>query len=282
MNILSLENIVKRVKEIPALPDVVLKVMQLTEDPDSTPHDIESVVLKDQGITTRVLRLANSAYYGYPRRISTISEATILLGFQTIRSITLSAAVNKVLMREIPGYGMKKGSLWRHSQAVAIIARHISRQNRMKDTEEVYVAGLLHDIGKVIMGHYIEKAYSEVLDMVIDSNMTFLDAEEKVLGFNHAQVGAKVAEKWNLPESLVEAIAYHHIPQEANIAPKMTCIVHISDAIAMMMGIGLGVDGMAYSISDYAMKTLRFDSNSQIDKIMSSVSDMLTDEAIFS
>ena len=105
MKKLTLDQMISKVDEIPALPNVVLQVMQLTEDPDSTPHDIESVVLKDQSLTTRVLRLANSAYYGYPRRISTISEATILLGFQAIRSITLSAAVNKVLVREIPGYG---------------------------------------------------------------------------------------------------------------------------------------------------------------------------------
>lgn len=281
MKKLTLDQVVGRVDEIPALPNVVLQVMQLTEDPNSTPHDIESVVLKDQSITTRVLRLANSAYYGYPRRISTISEATILLGFQAIRSITLSAAVNKVLVREIPGYSMAKGELWRHSQAAAITSRHIARKNKVKNAEQIYVAGLLHDIGKVIMGHYIEDAYAEVIDMVIDTNVTFLQAEEEVLGFNHAQVGARIAEKWNLPPNLVEAIAYHHSPEEATINPQMTCITHISDAITMMLGIGLGVDGMAYSISNYAVEVLGFHLGTEIDKIMAEVSDILSDEDSF-
>lgn len=281
MKKLTLDQMISKVDEIPALPNVVLQVMQLTEDPDSTPHDIESVVLKDQSLTTRVLRLANSAYYGYPRRISTISEATILLGFQAIRSITLSAAVNKVLVREIPGYNMAKGELWRHSQAAAITARHIAHRNKIKNAEQIYVAGLLHDIGKVIMGHYVQDAYAEVIDMVISSQITFLQAEEEVLGFNHAQVGARIAEKWNLPPCLVESIAYHHSPHEATVDPQMTCITHMSDAITMMMGIGLGVDGMAYSISDYAIEFLNLDLGTEIDQIMTEVLDILSDEDSF-
>ena len=113
MGKLTLDQVIDKVDDIPALPSVVSEVTKLTEDPDSTPHDIEKVVIRDQSLTTRVLRLANSAYYGFPRRINTISEATILLGFNAIRSITLSAAVSNVLVKELPGYKMSKGELWR-------------------------------------------------------------------------------------------------------------------------------------------------------------------------
>lgn len=280
MEKLTLEQVINKVDDIPALPSVVSEIMALTEDPDSTPQDIEKVVLRDQSLTARVLRLANSAYYGFPRRISTISEATILLGFRAIRSITLSAAVSNVLVRELPGYKMPKGELWRHSQTCAITARHIARKFNIGNSEEIYVAGLLHDIGKVIMSHYIEDAYIEVVNKVINENITFLDAEEEILGFNHAQVGYRIAEKWNLPPDLVEAIAYHHSPEDATLDPHMTCITHIADAITMMMGIGLGVDGMAYSISDYAIDVLDIDTD--IDSIIAEISDIIADESSFS
>ena len=175
---------------------------------------------------------------------------------------------------------MSKGELWRHSQTCAITARHIARKLNIKNSEEIYVAGLLHDIGKVIMSHYIEDTYVEVVNKVIYENVTFLDAEEEVLGFNHAQVGYRVAEKWNLPHDLVEAIAYHHSPEEATLDPHMTCITHIADAITMMMGVGLGVDGMAYSISDYAIDVL--DMDTKIDNTIVEIFDVLADEDIFS
>lgn len=279
MKKLTLDQVINRVEDMPALPSVVSEVMALTEDPDSTPHDIEKVVIRDQSLTTRVLRLANSAYYGFPRRISTVSEATILLGFQAIRSITLSAAVSKVLIRELPGYKMDKGELWQHSQTCAITARHIARRIKAKNPEQIYVAGLLHDIGKVIMSYYIKDSYATVIDMVLSENITFLQAEEEILGFNHAQVGGHITEKWNLPHDLVEAISHHHAPEEAELNIYMTCITHVADAITMMMGIGLGVDGMAYSISDYAIDFL--DIYMDMDTIMAEVFDVIADEDSF-
>lgn len=277
---LTLDEIIKRVKDLPVLPDIVNDIMRLTEDPDSTVQDIENVIMKDQSLTTRVLRLANSAYYGYPRRISTIAEASVLLGFQAIRSITLTASVNGLLMKEVPGYGLEKNELWIQSQSCAIISRHIAKKVRFAKVDHACVAGLLRDIGKVIVSYYLTDHFKQIMNMVENEGISFLEAEENVLGFHHGQVGAEIAKKWNLPEDLVEAIAYHHSPEKATINFKLTSIVHIADAIVMMMGIGLGVDGMVYNLSEEATKVLGVD-GSMLEQLISDCSDLLVDEDAF-
>lgn len=280
MTNITLEEIIRKVKDIPTLPDITNEIMRLTEDPDSTVQDIENVIMRDQSLTTKVLRLANSAFYGYPRRISTISEASVLLGFQAIRSITLTASIGGLLMKEVPGYGLGKNELWKQSQSCAIISRYIARKVRFARVDQAYVAGLLRDIGKVIVSYYLTEHFKQIMDLAENENISFLDAEEKILGFHHGQVGAEIAKKWNLPEDLVEAIAYHHSPEKAVINPKLTAIVHIADAVVMMLGIGLGADGMVYNFSNEAIRSLGID-EPMLEQIMSDVSDLLLDESAF-
>lgn len=277
---LTLEEITKDIVDIPALPQVTNDIMRLTEDPDSTVQDIERIVMKDQSLTARILRLANSAYYGYPRRISTISEASVLLGFQAIRSITLTASVNGLLMKEVKGYGLEENELWKQSLSTAIVSRHIAKKVKYAKVDKVYVAGLLRDIGKVIMSYYLTEHFTKVMELIQNEGIDFLEAEEEILGFNHGQVGAEVAKKWNLPDELIEAIAYHHTPEKAIIDFKLTSIIHVADAIVMTMGIGLGSDGMVYNYSQKALEVLGIDSN-MLEQLISETSDLLCDEDAF-
>ena len=276
MDKISLEEIINRVEDVPALPMVTTRIMELTEDPDATVTDIEREILKDQGLTSRVLRLANSVYYGFPRRIHTISEATVLLGFKVIKSITLAATVSKVMLRELPGYGLERQGLWTQSQACAMIARNIARELKYKNSDHAYVAGLLHDIGKVILNTYVGEKYQDILALVENKGKSFLEAEREILGFDHGQVGARVAEKWNLPEDLVEAIAYHHDPDKAKVNVFLTDIIHMADAIVMMMGISMGSDGMNYKFSENTLKRLHIEEE-QLHRWIAESADMLTD-----
>ncbi len=277
---LTLEEITKDIVDVPALPQVTNDIMRLTEDPDSTVQDIERIVMKDQSLTARILRLANSAYYGYPRRISTISEASVLLGFQAIRSITLTASVNGLLVKEVKGYGLEENELWKQSLSTAIVSRHIAKKVKYAKVDKVYVAGLLRDIGKVIMSYYLTEHFNKIMELIKKEGVDFLEAEEKILGFNHGQVGAKVAKKWNLPDELIEAIAYHHTPEKATIDFKLTSIIHVADAIVMTMGIGLGIDGMIYNCSQKALEVLGIDSN-MLEQLISETADLLCDEDAF-
>jgi len=274
---ITLKEIISRIEDVPALPHTVIKIIQLTEDINSTVHDIERAALADQSLTTKILRLANSAYYGYPRRISTISEATVLLGFQTVRSIAFNASVSNILDKELPGYALEKKALLRQSQSCAMLSRHIAKKVKFPKAENVFVAGLLRDIGKVILNYYLTEQYQEIIQSVNSGNVSFLEAEAAILGFNHAQVGAKIAEKWNLPQELVEAIAYHHSPEGATVNPQMTAIVHVADAIVMMMGIGLGIDGLNYQFSSRALELLNLKED-EVYQIIGEVTELFADE----
>lgn len=278
---LSLEYIVSKVDDMKVLPEIINKIISLTEDPDSTVEDMEKAILGDQILTTKILRLANSAYYGYARKISTISQATVLLGFQAIKSIALASTVSIFLTSELKGYSLGKNELWTQSQTCAIVSRYIAKHIKYPSPEEAYVAGLLRDIGKTILNQHMEKEYSEVLNLVEEGNMSFLEAEKAILGFDHAEIGEKVAEKWNLPKALVDSIGHHHTPEDSNINQLLVSIVHVADAITMMMGVGLGLDGLAYSLSPVAIDALGL-TEIDFDNIISNVSDLVADEDSFS
>lgn len=280
MGKVTMESIVEAVNDLPALPDVVVEIMELTENPDSTAQDINNVLNRDQSLTAKVLKLANSAFYGFPRRISTVTDATVLLGFKTIRGIIMAAAVSGFLNQEVEGYALGYGELWRHSQCAAMTARLIAKKAKVGTPDLAYTAALLHDIGKVILNEYMEEAYHEVVEEVDKNNISFLEAEDKILGFNHTVVGAKVAEKWNLPAELVEAIALHHNPEKAQVNKKLTSIVHLADAICVMMGIGVGVDGMSYLLSEEAVQLIGLD-KSEIENTMSELADLFSDQQSF-
>ena len=280
MTKLTLEYVVNKVDDMKALPEIINKVIELTDDPDSNVHDMEKVILQDQVLTTKILRLANSAYYGYARKISTVSQATVLLGFQAIKGIALASTVRTYLMDELKGYSLDKNELWSQSQTCAIISRFIAKSIKYSNPEEAYIAGLLRDIGKTILNQHMEKEYMEVLSKIEEGNMSFLDAEKEVLGFGHTEIGEKIAEKWDFPKDLVEAIGYHHTPELANINPLLVSIVHIADAITMMMGIGLGLDGLSYNLSSIAIDNLNLD-ETQFQTIISQVTDLVKDEESF-
>lgn len=280
MGKVTLESIVERVNDLPALPDVVTQVIELTEDPNSTAQDINSVLSRDQAMTARVLKLANSAYYGFPRRIATITDATVFLGFKTIKTIVMAVSVSDILSKEMEGYALEPGELWKHSQSAAMAARHIARKIKFAKLDLAYTGALLHDIGKVILNDAMKEAYHEVVERVSQGDISFIDAENEILGFNHAMVGARVAEKWNLPEELVDTIAHHHSPQDAAVNKLLTSIVHLADVICVSMGIGIGVDGMLYPVSQEAMSIVGLD-ESAMEEVVSELTDVFCDEQSF-
>lgn len=271
-----LDKLIARVEDLPALPEVVDEVIRLTESPDSTPQDLNRVISRDQSLTARVLRLANSAYYGFARRISTVTDAVILLGFNTVRNLVMAASVHRVLDREVPGYELARGELWQHSLTAAMTARLLARQARYRQHEQAFVAGLLHDIGKVVLSYYVAEAYQELLRRVNEDGVPFMQAEAEIFGFDHAEVGSLVAKKWNLPEELVEAIANHHQPQEAKVNPRLTAITHLADAGALMLGLGVGADGLMYPVHEECLATLGLEPH-QVEGVLSQVSESLAD-----
>ncbi len=256
MPTLTLDQLVQWVQEIPPLPNVAVRVMRMADDPNVGPRDIAAVVSTDVALATRVLRIANSAYYGMARKVSTLNEAVLLLGLKAMRSLAVAAAAYDTLKNEAAGYNLASGELWRHSISCAVASQVIAQKTRKVQPEEAFVAGLLHDVGKVILSLYVAQQFQAILALVELEQIPFSEAERTVLGFDHAEVGARIAEKWNLPTPLVAAIGGHHSLQRGGDMPELAAVVHIANAVCLTEGMGLGADGLDEPLDPAALQLL--------------------------
>ena len=249
-----MDNILREVSDLPSLPAVVSQLIELLNDPEANVKNLQAIISHDQALTAKVLRLANSAYYGFPRRISTITEAVIILGFATLKSLAFAASAFKMFNARFEGYTLNKGDFWKHSLICALSARIIAHRMKYKELEVAFIAGLMHDIGKMVLSKYVKNSFSEIIRQVNADKKNFTEAERAVLGFDHPTIGGKVAQKWNLPSTFYEVITYHHQPELSKDEKTLTSIVHVADSLTLMMGYGLGVDGLNYPLSREALK----------------------------
>ncbi len=256
MKVPDLQKLIDKIEEVVPLPSVAMRIINYIDDPDAEISQLAKLISMDQALTTEVLKLANSAYYGFPRRVSTISEAVVILGFSTTRSVVWSVILSSTLKKPVLGYALPEGALWRHSVAVAVGSKLILQHANVKgvNMEEAFVAGLIHDIGKLLLATYVAGAYEEIVKVIAEGK-TFDEAEREVLGYDHAIVGAMAAEKWNLPDIYVDAIKYHHRPQETD--NLMAKVVHLADYIAYSMGWGSeGLEGLNYTLDENVLEEL--------------------------
>jgi len=252
----DLQKLIDKIEEVVPLPSVAMRIINYIDDPDAEISQLAKLISMDQALTTEVLKLANSAYYGFPRRVSTISEAVVILGFSTTRSVVWSVILSSTLKKPVLGYALPEGALWRHSVAVAVGSKLILQHANVKgvNMEEAFVAGLIHDIGKLLLATYVAGAYEEIVKVIAEGK-TFDEAERQVLGYDHAIVGSMAAEKWNLPNIYVDAIKYHHRPNETD--NLMAKVVHLADYIAYSMGWGSeGLEGLNYTLDESVLEEL--------------------------
>ena len=279
LTINRLDDLVRQVRDLPALPQAVTRVLQLTEDPKSGMADVARALSSDIGLVTRVLKLANSGFYGSAGRIGTISEAIVILGLRTTRNIALAASCQEMLEREVQGYYLPSGALWRHSLACAAAAHNLAKRTHYRGIEEAFIAGLLHDIGKIIIGAYLKSDFDQVLTRVAVGDITYSNAEREILGFDHAEAGARILERWNLPGSLVSAVRYHHSPQEATTY-SLAAFVHVADMICLTLGVGMGIDGLAYALDPNALAALNLTSE-DFEEVASETCDWLSQDNLY-
>ena len=271
------KRILKRVKDIPSLPQFVILTLKKIDDERSSASDVAKSLSKDQGLVVRVLRLANSAYYGIPRTITSVTEAVALLGFKTLRSIVLAASIYPYMAESQKGYALDKGELWRHSLGVAYLSRYIGEKVGGIDLEEAYLAGLLHDIGKIVLNEYVRYGYSVINKMVEEKSIPFTYAEREVLGFDHAEIGGMIIDQWALPEIYSIVARYHHtpeqLPEEKQSYRAIVDIVHVANVMCLILGFGLGADGLQHNISEEALE--RFNLKDKVEELLSEAVNIL-------
>jgi putative nucleotidyltransferase with HDIG domain len=238
---LAYEEVIRQIRDLPTLPEVVLRVTEMVNNPRVSAKDIGKVIAHDQVLTARLLKLVNSSYYGFPSEITKITTAIVILGFNSIKQLLLSTAVFDLFGKDrIEGFD--RVDLLRHTIATAIASRMIGREMGYSDLEELFVAGLLHDIGKVVMDRYFHEDYREILHRTLEKDITFHTAEQDVCDCDHAVLGQLLARHWRLPEKLASIIAHHHNPEAAGQYGREAAIVHIADILAKAKRIGSGGD----------------------------------------
>jgi putative nucleotidyltransferase with HDIG domain len=230
----SAEEVIQRLQDLPSLPAVVMQVYQLTADPTVSAQQLALVIGKDQGFTTRLLRLANSAYYGMMRRIGTIEEAVVVLGINTVRNLALIAATYPLFRRALLGYTPQVSGLWCHSLAVGLVAQTGARLFDVPARNEAFTAGLLHDVGKLVISTALTDWMGELHDLVHQQRMPVHEAERALFGFTHEEIGALVVERWNFPATIVQMIRYHHCSLERQDAG--CALIEFADYCANQVG----------------------------------------------
>lgn len=231
---LILKNITQRINDLPALPRVVTAAMELISNPDTTIKQLEDLIRTDQALAIRVLKMANSAFYGFSRQIVSIGQAVKILGFNTLRSLLVSSSTARLFLEGEEGRDFHQ-RLWDHSLLTAVISRLVATRGTLKFlAEEIFTAGLLHDLGKKIVWKHFPGMYERLELLSEQKKVMPVLLETHALGFNHADVGALLAENWNLPPALVEAVRFHHTPDKSEGYVKYIATVNLANTLAKL------------------------------------------------
>lgn len=250
-----IDSILKSVDMIPAFPAAVQKVAGLLRDEDYDVADVVNVIKHDQAIAANILKISNSAYFGARQKIKTIHDAVVFLGQQQLNRAVQTAGISKIYQKGGKGYASHAKDFWEHSVAVALMSQILCKKIQGREDPILYTAALLHDVGKVIMGEYVQEYFQKIIGLVNEKKCSFLEAEEEFIGINHANLGGRIAEHWNFPPEIRDAIAYHHRPdlleEEGNTKASL---VYLSDQACLMMGLTGGFDALAYTGLEEVMR----------------------------
>lgn len=226
--------------ELSSIRQTVLQIVQIVDDPHSCANDLTRIIATDPPLSARLLRLANSAHFGLVRRISSIHDAIICIGFDAVKEVALTQKVCEIFAQDDEGFGYSRFALWQHSVAVAICARQLARQmERGPRPETAYAAGLLHDIGIVVIDQFLQFDFLVILRDAAEENCDLMEVEEMVLGFSHTDVGMALTRSWQFPKEFCSAIGFHHAPLEAPERYRLLgAALGVSDLLVQGMELG--------------------------------------------
>ncbi|EPR39352.1 putative signal transduction protein [Desulfovibrio sp. X2] len=263
--------VVLEVRSLPTLPKVLDKVTELLENPESSMEEIAKIISTDQVLSAKVLKMVNSPIYGFPGRIGSVQHALVLLGVNVIRGIIISTSVFDMMVKAMQG-------LWEHSVGCALACNCIARKVGFKDPEEYSVAGLLHDLGKVVMAVQLPEMEQQVMQTVKARDVSYFEAEKLVMGFGHDRINAWLADNWHLPPNLKEGMSYHHKPQLAPLYPDIAAVIHVGDFLVRVFEFGSGGDDQVPVLLPEALRQLKLKTQ-DLEEIMDTLGRELVDVA---
>jgi len=263
---MNVDKILKKIDKIPAFPATVRKVWDIMKNPDYSMADLVTVIEYDQAITANILKMCNSAYFGVQRKVSNVRDAVVYLGQSNITRIVTAAGVTR-FYRDVEGYRLTAKMLWEHSVAVALMSKILADRVYSREDPMLFTAGLVHDMGKIILGEFVFDSMQEIMNLVANHRYSFLEAEEEIIGINHAEIGGRVASNWNFPKEIIDSITYHHRPDLMKEEDSTNAwILYLADQACMMMGITSGMDELSYRglgliMSKFAIGHREFEEN---------------------
>ncbi len=229
----AVARIAQVIGDLPAMPHIAARVLEKLSDEDANPKEINELITKDQALAARVLKVANSPFYGASRSIATLHDAVMFMGFDSIRSL-ITTAVLKGMYSKV---GLAEKLLWEHSVGCGLTAKKIANEIRYRGKEEAYLAGLMHDVGKTALFLHAPEAMREIMEAVYNDGADFFGAEQRMFGFNHAMVGGAIAANWRFTSGIEEAIANHHQPERGG-ASELAQIVSAANSICHKLEVG--------------------------------------------
>lgn len=232
------EILVGAVDDLPTIPVVATQVIQMLDNPEISVEEIADLMLSDQVMTARVMKLINSPVYKPAQEITSLKRALVYLGLRHIRELALTTSVISVFNAD--SGAIELNAFWEHSFGVGMVSKVIAKKVGYEDLEKAYIAGIIHDLGEVFLSNYLREPFQEVLDRIKNQPIKLVDAEAEMLGTTHCEIGLCIAHKWNFPEVYCEVISCHHTPIEARIDPLLCAIVNLADLFCTVRELNYG------------------------------------------
>ncbi|MBY0403102.1 MAG: HDOD domain-containing protein [Cyanobacteria bacterium] len=238
----SHETLLKKIRDIPSLPEVVNRIIQLLGKPNTPASQIADLIAFDPGLTSKALRMVNSAAFGFQRQISSVQHAIMILGFNTVRGLVLSTSIFKMLANKSAKGSLDQKDVWEHSIAVAMASKVVAKFFNLKEVDDAFSAGMLHDVGKMVLDLYFTTDYIPVAEAAKKLNISphgkkFLALEKEILGMNHTEIGASLALKWKLPVALNQVIEFHHTPERAKLCQSLVYSVALANEMCQFLNL---------------------------------------------
>lgn len=252
----TLQELMKEIKNLTPIPAVVNQLLTVVDHPDSSMEDIANVIQYDPVMTANVLKTCNSVFFGLKHPAESIKDAVNMLGTDQVIELVLLKSGAKALCGSQKGYGLEIGDMWRYSVSSAVIAKQVAIKLSLKNKNMIFTAALIKDIGKIILETHVSDSFQKIKDLVEKKNFSFQEAEKKILGIDHAELGAMIAKMWKFSPKMIKIIRHHHLSDETMIKDKEIAAVYLSDCICMMLGTGVGSDGLSYRFKAQVMKEL--------------------------